>query len=108
MKRVETIFRRLIRKAISRAANLTPGVYYYSSNLEALINGKLSSHALYRDGEATPVATGAMALCCGLQEALSEVGSTATVRLTGVTYDDRGVGHFIVTAKRVSEDEADA
>lgn len=94
------IFQKAVRWSLSRAANLTPNVFYYAKNWPAKINGKLTDIASQRNGEASSMSVAAISLCCAMHESL-KIGDTATINLEGVTQGGKDIGNFIATLQRI-------
>jgi hypothetical protein len=95
--------RNALRWLISRLANLTPGVVYYADGWPTKINEMSTRIEAQKGGKGTPLSTAAVSMACAAHEYI-QVGDTATINLSGVTYRGRDVGHFIVTVKRVESD----
>lgn len=94
------IFRRAIRWTLSRAANLTPGVFYYAKHWPVKVNDQLTKIASQRDGYSSPMTVAAISLCCAMHENL-KIGDTATIELNGVTQGGTDIGNFVVTLQRI-------
>lgn len=94
------IFQKAVRWTLSRAANLTPNVFYYAKEWPAKINDQLTRIASQRDGKSSSMTVAAISLCCAMHENL-KVGDTATVELEGVTQGGAEIGSFVVTLKRI-------
>lgn len=92
--------RSFIRKAIGKLANLTPGTVYYARGWPAKINELSMEIEAQKGGKSTPLTLAAISIACAAHEYL-EIGDTATIELSGVTYRDADIGHFIVTIQRV-------
>lgn len=100
------MIRKILRRMISSAANLTPNVVYYASGWPAKVNGKLVDFKSHDQDGRTAMSVAAIAMSCAAHEALPNIGDTATITLTGVTRGKEDVGHFLVTVARIREQEA--
>lgn len=90
----------ILRKIISKLANLTPGVVYYPTGWPAKINDVLRVVGASRDSAQTPMTTAAVSMACAMHEHMN-VGDAAEIQLTGVTRGDDDVGSFIINVKRI-------
>ena len=95
---VKTYVTAALRKVIGRLANLTPGVFYYSRDLEARVDGVNRRIAVKHDG--SRAAAAATALCSALNHELPD-GMVLTIELHGVTNKGRDIGSFEVTMRRI-------
>lgn len=96
------VFRWLVRKLFSQAANLTPNVIYYPKAWAVKINGKMMEIASRKGEDRSTMTTAAVVMACAMDQWLLKEGDSAEISLTGVTNKGSDLGSFVVNIRRVA------
>lgn len=91
----------MLRKIISKLANLTPNVFYYSNKTALKINGGLQKVADKKGNGSTPISLASLSLICAAKQIMKD-GDTLEINLTGITDGGEELGNYHVSIHKVT------
>ena len=91
----------LLRSMLSRLANLTPEVIYFSETMMRNINEDFPEKTIDDGVKLSPLGQGLLMVACAAEVTMPEVGQSMLATFTGLRHGDQNLGNFTVEVTRL-------